>query len=252
MYGIISPMKQLLISDTDLKLLLERHRDDIGRNVKQGIADIFAGVTFSLTAILGDYPHIWISSQTWKAILFILGASFAVYGGITTVKAIKSKYTHNQLYSDIEQLNEISHPFSIVAIKDTFNDHPNRFLLHYDRDWKCRLFFSFRTQEDEADNIDSIRERLSSKLKVPADHITIEYKAQRIYPKYSVRDRIEKVYDHRIYAATIDGFPSDETSRSFQVDGVDYYWLTIDEMMQDSDIQQHNMDVVSLVRDYIV
>lgn len=50
------------------------------------------------------------------------------------VKNNKNKYTHLDLGREITDLNEIQHRFSLVAIKDTFNEHPNRFLLYYNED----------------------------------------------------------------------------------------------------------------------
>jgi hypothetical protein len=37
----------------------------------------------------------------------------------------------------------------------------------------------------------------------------------------------------------------------FTIDGVDYYWMTIDEMEQDPEIKAKNLDVVALVKENI-
>lgn len=60
------------------------------------------------------------------------------------VKNNKNKYTHLDLGREITDLNEIQHRFSLVAIKDTFNEHPNRFLLYYneDRVYDHRVYYA--------------------------------------------------------------------------------------------------------------
>jgi Ni,Fe-hydrogenase III component G len=48
----------------------------------------------------------------------------------------------------INNLDEVTHPFSIVAVKDTYNEYANKFLLYYDKAWKCWFFFSFHSQQE--------------------------------------------------------------------------------------------------------
>lgn len=144
-------------------------------------------------------------------------------------------------------MNETKHPFSLIAIKDTFNPYPNRFLLHYDKDWDCNLFFSFHTKEDEKNNLENIQEKLSHLLKVDMDSIRLKYVDEIIQTKFSQRDKQKKVYDHRVYYAQIDAFPESEQSDTFEIDGITYKWLSIADMRKDPRIQAVNMDVVDFV-----
>ena len=42
-----------------------------------------------------------------------------------------------------ENLDEVIHKFSIVAVKDNYNEYANRFLLYYDTAWRCWFFSVF-------------------------------------------------------------------------------------------------------------
>lgn len=245
-------MKNLLIDDTDVQLLLEKHRDDIGYHTGSAIADIFAGLTFGISSMFGSYRSaLWISGETWGFILPVFGFAFTIYGIVTLIKSMKNNYSHQKLHNDLIDLNRISHPFSIVAIKDTFNLHPNRFLLYYDKRWNCKFFFSFKTLKSEDENLANIKQRLSNQLKIDIRDIDVNYKTERIYTKHSVSDDIDKMYDHRIYHAIVNQFTECFHSSHFTIDGTSYFWMTIAEMEQDPEIKAKNLDVVSLVKENI-
>lgn len=240
---------RLLIDDKDLKLLLEQNRDKIGHNGIKGIDTLFAGVTFFLSTLAADYSSVKIiSSEVMKSICLILGIIFSVWSVIKMIKSSKNKYGHISLYNDIEKLNTITHPFTIVAIKDTFNNYPNRFLLYYDQRWQCKFFFNFKTVDDNEENI---KQRLSNILKIEKKDISLVYKTERIYEKYSVSDKIDKIYEHRIYKAEISDFTDILKSNEFTIDGVKYFWMTIQDMENDTQIKEKNLDVVNIIKDTV-
>lgn len=155
------------------------------------------------------------------------------------------QYNQESLYKDIEQLNEVTHPFSIVVIKDTFNKYPNRFLLYYDERWNCKLFFNYRTVEDNEKNIIS---RLSNELKVKKEDIAVDFVTEQIYRKYSVSDKKDKVYDHRIYHVDIAEFSKNSMENEFEIDGKKFYWMTLNDMEKDADIREKNIELVDIVK----
>ena len=141
-------------------------------------------------------------------------------------------------------------PFSIVVIKDSFQQYSNRYLLYYDDRWKCQLFINYRTSIG-SDNEQNICNRLSNELKIPTDQIAVKYITERIQRKFSVSDQVYKCYEHKIYHVTIP-FTDRLKRRKFSIDGKQYCWMTISEMEKDSDIKSKNLDVVSLVRDTVI
>ena len=240
-------MSKILLDDTDLKLYLEKKRKFIGKRNDNAISDLFAGITVAIPNFFAKYNDFLISGTWWKNILIGLGSAYSLKGIISFIKNAIHKYTYEQLYKDIQDMNAIEHQFSIVAVKDTFNDYPNRYLLHYEPDWKCDLFFSFRTMDSETENIENIKAKLSSLLKVDKEKIQVEYKKESIYSKYSVKDKEQKIYHHRLYLAEIKKFPKDERQDQFSLDGIDYKWLSIADMRKDIEIQAKNLDVVDMV-----
>ena len=145
-------------------------------------------------------------------------------------------------------VNEIEHPFSIVAIKDTFEKYPNKYLLYYDNRWNCWFFFNFRTDADSKQNEANIRKGLSSKLKVDTDQIALDYKTEDIHHKFSVSDGEDKYYHHTLYSCELKSFSDELKQEKFTIDDVKYAWMTIDEMEKDPSIKKHNLDVVEFVK----
>ena len=139
--------------------------------------------------------------------------------------------------------------FSIVALKDDFNKYSNRFLLHYDTNWNCWFFFSFPTSDSA--NEEQIRNRMSNILKVDKNLIHLVHKSERLQPKYSLKDCVNKVYQHSLYQAVMGEFSPELKEDSFVLDGVSYKWMTIAEMEADDRIMEVNKDVVSFVKEKI-
>lgn len=156
------------------------------------------------------------------------------------------------LWITIENLNEIEHPFSLIAIKDTFNNYPHRYLLYYDNRWGLNLFPNYKTQVVEEENVTNIIKRLSVDLQIAPELISVERKGFELRTKYSVSDKVQKVYAHTLYQATIKKLPKKLQADSFMIGDRQYSWWSIDKMEADEDIREHNLDVVELVKHNIV
>lgn len=144
-----------------------------------------------------------------------------------------------------------THAFSIVAIRDTFESPSNRFLLYYDARWQCDFFLNYRTQTDEKQNREFIKQCLSEQLNVDAENIQLEYSIEATYRKFSVSDQCEKHYDHRLYQATIENFPEVMKADRFTINGIQYRWATLEDMKNDPDIRAKNAELVKLVEESI-
>lgn len=216
---------RIYIDAEDLRKLLKSRADKIGKNAKSGIA---------------------IPGWACNALLVSFGIGFVMYGTYSCIE--KDRYTYRNLQEEILGLDVNYHPFSVVAVKDSFNEHPNRFLLYHDARWGCDFFFSYKTRASEAEDIDNIRTALSNSLKVDKASISVRYATEEIHTKFSVSDKYTKTYRHRLYSASISHFPENEMQDSFSIDGTDYKWMSLNEMMKDPAISEINMDVVSMVK----
>ena len=103
-----------------------------------------------------------------QVILVVFGIVLTIYGIYEIIYSGRNHFDSNKLYQSIEEQNLMKeHPHSIVLIKDTFNQHTNRYLLYYDSRWNCKLFLNYSTitsgiKEDEA----NISKHLQMELKV--------------------------------------------------------------------------------------
>lgn len=239
---------QLLIDSTKLEALLQRKQDDIGyKKLDQG-----CNIANALFVVYGGFSASPETALWAKAMAIIAGGLGLYWSGCAMVKAIKNTYNADLLQHDIENLNEIEHPFSLIAIKDTFNKYPHRYLLYYDNRWQLNLFPNYRTQATEEENIANIVGHLSNELQIPAQDITVEQKGYTLTTKYSVSDKVQKVYAHTLYQATIKKLPKKLQADSFMIGDRKYSWWSIDKMETNEDIREHNLDVVELVKHNIV
>lgn len=239
---------QLLIDSTKLEALLQRKQEDIGyKKLDQG-----CNIANALFVVYGGFSASPETALWAKAMAIIAGGLGLYWSGCAMVKAIKNTYNADLLQHDIENLNEIEHPFSLIAIKDTFNKYPHRYLLYYDNRWQLNLFPNYRTQATEEENIANIVGHLSNELQIPAQDITVEQKGYTLTTKYSVSDKVQKVYAHTLYQATIKKLPKKLQADSFMIGDRKYSWWSIDKMETNEDIREHNLDVVELVKHNIV
>ena len=239
---------QLLIDSTKLEALLQRKQDYIGYKK----LDQSCNVANALFVMYGGFSASPETSLWAKVIVIIVGGFGLYWSGCAMVKAIKNTYNADLLQHDIENLNAIEHPFSLIAIKDTFNKYSHRYLLYYDNRWGLNLFPNYKTQVVEEENVANIIKRLSSDLQVAPELITVERKGFELRTKYSVSDKVQKVYEHTLYQATIKKLPKKLQADSFMIGDRKYSWWSIDKMEADEDIREHNLDVVELVKHNII
>ncbi len=146
-------------------------------------------------------------------------------------------------------MDQTAHHHSIVAIKNTFDPYPNRFLVYEDTSWGCRFFPNYPTQETEKGNEDNIRKHLSRELKIPMEHIVLLKKGTALQEKYSVKHQQNRYYDHTFYEAQISEFPQMMKQNHFEIDGRVYEWMTMAEMEAAPDIQEKNLDVLGKINE---
>lgn len=235
---------KILVDDTKLNLLLEKKKQFIGNKVVWD--SVLSSLSFLVSVFFASYDDIFfVSGYVLKTVFVLLGLFFSGKSIFDVWCSKKNSYTHNDLFKDINKLNEITHNHSIIAMKDSFNEFPNRFLLYYDSRWSCYLFMNFK---ENINNESFIISGISNKLKVKSDDITVKYIAQQIHEKYSESHKENRIYCHRLFTVQISGWPDIIRSDHFTIDGVNYQWMSISEMEQDSRIMHVNNDVVQFVK----
>ena len=236
----------ILLDEVKLNLLLERKKQFIGKNVTWD--SILSAVSFLVSVFLASYPDIYgIPGNLLKYVFVTLGLFFTGKSIRDVYHSVKNSYTADDLFQDINKLNKITHPHSIVAIKDSFSKYPNRFLLYFDTRWSCDLFLNFK---ENINNEQFIREKVSNQLKVAPEDILIEYVSQEMHEKYSVSHKEPRVYFHRLYRVTLKRFPETLKQDTFEIEGTRYRWMSISEMEADRHMMETNSDVVAFVKNH--
>lgn len=240
----------LLINECELKLLLEKKRNFIGNKVT--FDTIIAGISFLLSAITATYDDIFNcknSGLVIKTIFCFIGIIYLLKIIYDIVQAHNNKYNHEFLLKDIEGLNMIQHNHSLVAIRNTFDNTTDKFLVYYDERWDCKLFPNYKTVD--SDNESSLIDYISADLGCDKRKISCKYITSRIQEKYSYSHNENRTYHHRLYEISISHFPEKITYNDFSINGRHYYWMSIPEMENDTNIMKKNKEVVDFIKENI-
>lgn len=238
----------LLIDDLQLQLLLEKKRNYIGKKV--AIDTIIAGISFLLSTFTASYSNIFNienSGLIIKTIFCLIGIVYSLKIIYDIVQSYKNKYNHRILLKDIEGLNMIQHNHSLVAIKNTFNNTSNKFLVYYDERWDCKLFPNYKTID--TDNEAALIDYIAADLDCDKRKINCKYITSRIQSKYSYSHNENRIYNHRLYEINISHFPERIKHNDFTINGKQYYWMSISDMERDENILKKNKEVVDFIKE---
>lgn len=238
---------KILIDEVKLNLLLETKKKFIGKNVAWD--SFLSAVSFLVSVGLASYSdYFGIPGIMLKTVFVILGIGFTIKSGFDIYTSQKNNYSYGNLLSDINKLNEIAHNHSIVIVKDAFKKYPNRMLVYDDSRWRCRLFLNYK---ENPNNEIFIKEHLSRELKIELGDIKLTYLGQKVHEKFSESAKIQKVYSHKFYLATIEKFPSRMKQDSFECDGKQYHWMSVAELEKDGNVQKKNSDILGYVKEMV-
>ena len=236
---------KLVIDDVKLNLLLEQKKKFIGKKVVWD--SILSAVSFLISVILADYNVLFgTSGIAFKVFFLFVGCSFTAKAVYDTIKSIRNSYSYEDLLKDINALNEVTHNHSIVAVRDTFNEFANRFLVYDDAQWGCLLFINYR---DNVNNGEHIKEHFSREMKIAPSMISVLSGTQLISEKVSGRDGKNKVYRHNLFLLTVSEFPEYMKNDTFECNGKTFHWMSIDKLENDKSAMEKNADIIRFVKD---
>lgn len=137
-----------------------------------------------------------------------------------------------------EALSGTRHEFSLLAIKNANGE----FLQKYNAEWKCWLFPYFKSEEENKAAADRnaseiIREKTSA-----------QYVTAAIHCKFSVKDQVYKIYNHKLYTLTLSSAPEHMKEKEFEINDTKYRWMSFSEMESDNEIMEKNEEVVAFVK----
>lgn len=244
---------QLDIDDDQLKALLEEKKNHIGHSWKQAIMDCGSGVALLITSASADFSS--KMSVQYDVVFHIILYPFSLFlvflGVHRLILSLRSRdYNSKQLYNDILSLNKSKRHYSLVAIKNTYDKYPNKYLMYYDKKWKVYFFPKFK--RNGTDTTNSIRNQLSAYLKIDEQFISVEFLTEEPnQKKFSEDGKIYKVYDHRYYKATINSFRESMKKDRFIIEGINFRWMTFQEMEGNANVRKKNSDVIQIFKTYL-
>lgn len=228
-----------------------RERKDKINGPKFPFDGLFSLLTFLFTLLTVEYNKIKILSNsiviTFFWLIFILYLLFIIY---KIVKAFKSKYTTEDLYHDIIQLQKETSSFSLLTIRDNYQNHNDRFLLLYDKRWKCYLLPYFSTSDNEQENQQKAIDFIRTNFSIAADEISIKTLGEKTHTKYSVSNERTKTYKHTFYEIKIHSSNAKLIKKSFKIYDKRFKWFSIAEMQNNKRIMSTNSDVIEELRNW--
>ena len=196
-------------------------------------------VAFVASAVLSRFflQVLWIKVLVWVAI-----ALYALRFAWLLLVFFRKKYSAIDLYNEIAASGEKIHEFSLLVITDSSGLHGDKFLLRYDRRWKCWMLpYRATHAEDDARAVSDYVHSLP--LKSPKVGVA---KEERL-TKYSVSAGRMKDYLHRFYPVSFDFSESGKRGRSLRINGEKYRWFSVSEMKEDRSIVKKNLETVEFV-----
>lgn len=145
----------------------------------------------------------------------------------------------------IEDIKHLERNHSLVVIKKR-----DKFLLYYDERWEYKFFLNYKTQRRNDE--ESITERVAADLNLDRDSLQCTYVSSRVQEKYSVSHQENRVYNHRLYEIFIENLPEALKEPDFKIGNKHYYWMTMQEMEKDENIQKKNLEVLDFVKESII
>lgn len=242
---------KFFIDEDKLKHLIMNKKSYFEISYSESIGLIIAGFSLLFSIYCSDeYKEIaGVSGSSIKIFMGLISISVILYGIWLLYKKKTNKYTCSQFLDDISRLSEINdNTYSIISVHDNTT---NRYLLYYDKDWDCKLFLNYKNRNrDLTQEMKNIKTLLSQNLQISSKNIKISYKFTENSEKISIGNNTNKMYEFHFYYAILKDIPTD--SNFFKISGVEYFWMTLEEMQQDANMMKKNRDVISHIKNSLV
>ncbi len=245
-------MGKIILEESELKLILETYRDNI-TDKRNWLDNIGTAGSLFLTIASSDFKDLWIIKAEYiQYTVWLITVYFLIKGCKTFIKNRKSKFDKDVLFKKISEKSEIERvPFSIIVMKDDFQEYPNKFLVYEDGRWGCKLFLNYFMQsaDGEAEK-DNQLEAVSNYLKINKSKMVIDFLFMKNSTKYSPTTHKDKTYDFYYYHVRIknNAFSNKMKQSSFEIDGRKFRWMSMDELMGDRATMERNSDVLRVVK----
>lgn len=222
------------IDEEALRNVIKRNDKNIVRR-RFPFESLFTLAAYFTTILLADFS----GKAFAKYFSYIVFCIYSVYFVYRLVCFFKVSFSSEKLFDEIMGVVEKEHAFSLCVIKSE-----ERYLLKYDKRWKCYLFPYYRTKiENDEESVKSNILRLTGLNQNPDKVLQKEDR------KYSYSDGYEKNYNHTYYGFNIEIGKSSlpQKQDSFVIDKAKYKWFSPEELQKDDRIQTRNGEIVKFI-----
>ena len=129
---------------------------------------------------------------------------------------------------------------AIIIIKN----NKNEYLQCYELNWKSYLFLNCKVKDEN--DLEPLKTCIKEKLGVEPQNIT--YLFNKIHSKYSVKHQKMREYEHYFYLVDIDT-KTLEAKKEFELNDNKFKWFRMEELENDSRIQEVNSDIVKFIKE---
>jgi hypothetical protein len=237
----ISTLKLMLL--TLLKKLESR---------KDWVAPLGILISLLLSLAASEFKNFaGLSGENWQGIVITLSA----FSFIWLAYSLYQAYNSITIDDFIDQLNDSSSEIEdcrvLFFIKNKDVNGIWHLLVMHCPVYKCDMLPYTRKGDGVPDSVD-LKFILSQKLKTPENNVLLEH-----MNGLSIRTIKQNLYlggrDHFLFEFNLVKFVREEEvsllHKSFELDGIEYNWRTIDELISDDESMKKNGDVVLHIRD---
>lgn len=232
------------IEEKDLQTLLLQRKKFIKTRIFP-IETTLALLVFIASALLSKF---YLEN---KIIIYLVWGIISVYS-VYLIFQLKdffmSDYSAEKLQHDIQNIAKKTHDFSLLVIKDSSNIHKDKFLLRYNKRWKCYLLPYKNTHKEN--DFEYIKTYLTDDLLF--ESCTVGEPKLQTVTKFSVSANRAKTYNHTFYPIAFNCHDSLNVSKKEKIKllGEKYKWFSIDEMKRDKNIMEKNGETVNFIAEY--
>lgn len=147
----------------------------------------------------------------------------------------------NETKNDIKR-EEVNTPskHAIIIVKNNNNEY----LQCYESSWKSYLFLNCKVKEKN--DLEPVKTCIKEKLGVDTQNIT--YLFNKIHSKYSVKHQKMREYEHYFYLVDV-GSKDLMSVKEFEFNDNKFKWFRMEELENDSRIQEVNSDIVKFINE---
>lgn len=123
------------------------------------------------------------------------------------------------------------------------------YLVYYDTRWNCWLFMNYKAKRRDYEAEPELREAVAKRFHVQEEYLYVHYLTAQRLEKYSVPHQEMRQYRHNYYELHVMSDPGPEhlLEKNFVIDGVQYAWMTEDELRNDESTRAKNSEVLEYV-----